>query len=93
MELTKDEKSAGWTQTPTGSKVYDPLSMVQADWNRKNAAQKVESHILTNANVKKLEARVEFLEEHQKALEGHMTGLRAEFDRAKALKAAKVEAK
>lgn len=67
----------GWVQLANGSKVYDPVSAVQKSYNEKNAAQKVESLILTSQNVKKVMDRVAFLEEQMAKMSEEITRMKA----------------
>jgi hypothetical protein len=67
----------GWVSTPSGAKVYNPVDAVQRDYERKNAAQKVESLVLTAENVKKVTERVAFLEEQLAKLVEEVNRLKA----------------
>jgi uncharacterized small protein (DUF1192 family) len=67
----------GWMETPTGQRFYDPVSAVHTDYEKKNAAQKVESLILTAENVKKVTERVAFLEEQLAKLAEEVTRMKA----------------
>ncbi len=75
--LTPQEQAQGYTLTRGGQKEYNPIKMVQIQLERKSEAQKVESMILTQENVKKIQERVGFLE-------GRLANLYEEFQAFKA---------
>lgn len=80
--LTEKEKADGWSVLKTDkgfAKVYNPVAAVQNDYERKNAAQKIEALVMTQENVKRLAERIQ-------TLEGIMATISEDVQRLKARK-------